>query len=254
MKKTLTLLLLAITGLTYAQVEVGIRSVSPTNLESTASGTQIPLEIVLENNGTGAISAGDTIAYSMLILDPNGQPGQNLITQYPQNAAAGNLVLTLLTEEMAAGGTYTIETPLNTTLIARNSFDIIIGITAYHFDRSNPQVDSDSSNNVSATTGIWYNQYQNGVSVNEVSYNGKIAAYPNPAKDILNVEILYANLDNTKVELVDLTGKVVESALVSDLLGQGAIQLNVSDVENGIYILKLTNGEEVSTTKVTVSH
>ena len=66
----------------------------------------------------------------------------------------------------------------------------------------------------------------------------KFAMYPNPAKTNLNI-VLPSNLENSKVEVYDILGKIV---LKKDL--QASFNtLDVSDIKAGIYLVKIL-GEE----------
>jgi hypothetical protein len=56
------------------------------------------------------------------------------------------------------------------------------------------------------------------------------------------------------VELIDITGKVVLSENVSSSISNNGYTLDVSNVPNGIYIVKVVNGEQVNTSKVSVVH
>lgn len=256
MKKIFTLLFLsAITISSFAQVELAVKSVQPDELVSTRQGTPLPLIVTLENNGTNPIPAGDTIAWNVLVLNPEADPSQALLLQFPNGAVTGNLALHLVSEAIAPGGTYDIDASnLSANLFTRNSIEVLLAVRAYHFDRTNPLVDTDSTNNLVAPRIIWYNEYRNGVSVDEINQSNKIAAYPNPANEVLNIEVRYGNIAETTVELIDLTGKTIKSNIMSDIFYEGVSQLDVADVENGIYIVKVTNGDDVSTSKVTISH
>ncbi len=252
MKKTLTLLLLLVASSSFAQLDWSIKSIkAPTELESTTSGTDLNLILECENVGTDTVFAGDTLAFNMFLLDI---ATSNLLLQYPANAASGNLALTLVTENVAPGATYDLSSDLTTALIVRNSREVRLGFNAYVFSRTNPLVDVDSSNNSTFTDITWWNQYRDGVSVNEVNYNDNISVWPNPANNELSVEVLQASVNDTKIELVDLTGKVVLSKVVSDIMQEGAFKLDVSSINNGLYIVKITSGEETSTTKVSIAH
>jgi len=69
---------------------------------------------------------------------------------------------------------------------------------------------------------------------------------PNPAQDFVRVQ---ANLDNALVRVLALDGKVVLQERRNDLLG-GA-QLNL-DLDNGIYLLELTNGSQRMTQRLVI--
>ncbi|MGB1037424.1 MAG: T9SS type A sorting domain-containing protein [Bacteroidia bacterium] len=252
MKKTLTLVLLALTSISYAQVDWAIKSLKkPTELVSTLSGTAMDMTIECENKGTTTFNAGDSIIFNMLLLRPGVPANQALIAEFPSRASAGVYSLHLLTSEVKPGETYDIEVNnLNYRGFVNYSLDVVFGLRAYALN----QVDDDSTNNVSGTTITWWNIDRNGVSVDEVNFNNNIAAYPNPASDVLNVELLHTKLAEVKVELVDLTGKTVISKTIEDSFNGESYKLNVGEVENGMYILKVTNGTEVSTTKVSIAH
>lgn len=70
-------------------------------------------------------------------------------------------------------------------------------------------------------------------------FDNAISIYPNPATTVLNVK---AEGYNT-IELVNVVGQVVYSANIT-----GHMQINVSDLKNGVYFIRL-NGEKGSVTQ-----
>lgn len=78
--------------------------------------------------------------------------------------------------------------------------------------------------------------------------------YPNPSNDILNVEYS-ALMDNKSfVSLVGSDGKQVYHETFDSNAGINAIQLDVSSLKTGIYILRITNDSEVRTKRISVMH
>ncbi len=67
-----------------------------------------------------------------------------------------------------------------------------------------------------------------------------LKVYPNPAKDMLKVELP----ENAKIELMSITGKV----LYSNLNTNGLEVINVQELSNGIYMLKVSN-DRISTVR-----
>jgi hypothetical protein len=202
--------------------------------------------------GTDAVKAGDSIIFNMLLIDIETS---NVLLQYPANASGGNYSIVIATEEILPGATYDVAANgLSTGLIVRNSRDMRMGVNTYLFDRSNPINDIDSTNNSTFRDMVWFNEYGNGVSVDKFNFNDGVAAYPNPAIDVLNVELTHTQIAGVKLELLDLNGKSVISEQLENAFSTKAYQMNVAGVQNGIYILKVTNGAEVTTTKVSVSH
>lgn len=67
-----------------------------------------------------------------------------------------------------------------------------------------------------------------------------VTIYPNPASTLLNVEA--EGYDN--LQIVNLVGQVVYNTSVN-----GHMQINVSDLSNGVYFVRLTNGKGTATQK-----
>ena len=82
-----------------------------------------------------------------------------------------------------------------------------------------------------ATNGE-YDCIDGGVSVSE-SEIFEIALYPNPAKSVLNIE--NATED---VQIFDITGRLI---LSEQNQGQQVLQINVSELSNGMYFVKIGN-------------
>ena len=70
----------------------------------------------------------------------------------------------------------------------------------------------------------------------------------------LNVELLFAESNAVSIELFDLTGKSVNIIDRTRAISPNQYSFDVADLNQGIYILKVTNGEKVSSTKVTIAH
>ena len=73
--------------------------------------------------------------------------------------------------------------------------------------------------------------------------NESIQVYPNPIQDFLNVE---AKSTITKVEIYNLLGQLIQKMIPN----QEVFQINFSEIEKGIYILKLESNFTNSTIRV----
>tara|TARA_B100000900_G_scaffold262271_1_gene223525 strand:- start:11129 stop:12973 length:1845 start_codon:yes stop_codon:yes gene_type:complete len=78
-------------------------------------------------------------------------------------------------------------------------------------------------------------------SINDIEIN--VNVYPNPVKDILNV-ISAESID--AVRIFDLTGRVVKQATPN----KANFNLDVADLSNGVYLVKLNAGNKEVTTKI----
>ena len=91
-----------------------------------------------------------------------------------------------------------------------------------------------------------YAEYQNEPSVN---------IYPNPATVYLKVEFRTDNPIVPEIKIYDLTGKVIKDFEREFVLNQEVFKadLDISDLNKGIYFVKVIQGENVYTRKLLVS-
>jgi hypothetical protein len=70
--------------------------------------------------------------------------------------------------------------------------------------------------------------------------------YPNPAKDILNIEVKGSMKGKGTVMLLDLSGKLIDQIQLSSDKGQ----LNLSNVANGLYLLRYRDSQNTETMRI----
>ncbi|HNW88454.1 MAG TPA: Omp28-related outer membrane protein [Bacteroidales bacterium] len=80
-------------------------------------------------------------------------------------------------------------------------------------------------------------------SVSENDDNS-IEVFPNPATEVVNI----LNAQNSNIMLYDVFGKLI----VSDNVAVNNYSLNVADLAKGTYILKIINGDNISSRKIAV--
>jgi hypothetical protein len=71
-----------------------------------------------------------------------------------------------------------------------------------------------------------------------------VLVYPNPAKDILNIESRQKQLET--ITIVDLLGKTVRSATITDMQAR----IDLSPLANGLYLVKITAADESHVFKI----
>jgi hypothetical protein len=74
-----------------------------------------------------------------------------------------------------------------------------------------------------------------------------ISVYPNPANNSLRISGRSGKLDLT---MMDQTGRLVKSASLTSSYSE----INVLDLAEGIYVLRMTDGKNVSVRKIVISH
>lgn len=112
------------------------------------------------------------------------------------------------------------------------------------------------NNDISYTKEIW-KFFRNKVLVTNVgiqentSVSGNINVFPNPVNSFLNVKS--ENNPFTSIEIYNVSGQMVKIELFSD--SQDEAKMEVNDLENGFYFVKLKNSKNqlIGVTKVCIS-
>jgi len=82
--------------------------------------------------------------------------------------------------------------------------------------------------------------YSNIVILNNNTLSPGLKAYPNPAKDVLNVELPIGVNKVMTLLVTDVSGKTILSKAVQSIKGGNLVQLDISHLTPGMYLLKLT--------------
>ena len=76
-----------------------------------------------------------------------------------------------------------------------------------------------------------------------------LKVFPNPANDMVNINAdLKAGVDN-QIVVRDVMGRVVFNQTISDQAGLYQVNLDVSQINSGVYIVELTSGLSINSTK-----
>ncbi|MBK7468772.1 MAG: T9SS type A sorting domain-containing protein [Saprospiraceae bacterium] len=79
---------------------------------------------------------------------------------------------------------------------------------------------------------------------------------PNPARDILNVQITGNKLNVVKYELIDLYGRVIisQTESLSSSNSIHNVKIDVSNFKSGTYFLRMNMKNKTLTEKITITH
>jgi N-acetylneuraminic acid mutarotase len=90
------------------------------------------------------------------------------------------------------------------------------------------------------------------IGINELhDYLNNISIYPNPTSDVISIQIGEDAKENLKVELHDISGKIIRTNSIST--GQSNTFLNLRNISAGIYFIKISNGNNNTTRKIVVT-
>lgn len=91
-----------------------------------------------------------------------------------------------------------------------------------------------------------------GISSNK-SFDGQFDLYPNPASEKLSISVQTASDKDVTLELVNIQGEKVYSEYLGNIDGSFDKTIDVSNLTNGVYIIKLQDGQNIATDKFTLS-
>ncbi len=78
-----------------------------------------------------------------------------------------------------------------------------------------------------------------------------VNVYPNPAGNIVNIEIAGIQQTEVVIRICDLSGKVLKS-VSKNLIGDHTFNINIEDISDGTYICKIESSNNVYTIKLNV--
>jgi hypothetical protein len=79
----------------------------------------------------------------------------------------------------------------------------------------------------------------------------KVGIYPNPATDLIAVQFGGLVESDFRLDLIDATGRIIESKSINK--GQTIAYFDVQTVYNGLYFVKISNGNQSITRKVIIA-
>jgi hypothetical protein len=91
--------------------------------------------------------------------------------------------------------------------------------------------------------------------IEELTRQGSLRVYPNPAGNQVNVDFLAETADEVSVSIVNAFGQLLEYREINNInkLGLNTLQLDMSGYDAGVYYIKLRNSEKSVSKKVILS-
>jgi len=91
------------------------------------------------------------------------------------------------------------------------------------------------------------------VGIENANHNiSQFNLFPNPATDLINVNISFAKPSDLKIQLVDFTGKLVKEINAGQVKNNFKTCISTSELAKGIYFLKVISGTSTEIKKVII--
>lgn len=104
-------------------------------------------------------------------------------------------------------------------------------------------------NNCGSTTDTIYVTVAS-IGIAETSINYSFRVFPNPSTGLVTVSVEEATASSAQVQLMDLRGRVLETVQLNNIDGTREIQMDLSDLPKGVYILKYRSEATHATSRV----
>jgi hypothetical protein len=85
------------------------------------------------------------------------------------------------------------------------------------------------------------------VGLTETVQKNVLAVYPNPATEQINVTVSTNSECSSQINLVDLSGKIIQTLQVGQSNETSIVQFNIANLQAGVYFIELINenGKEI---------
>jgi hypothetical protein len=200
---------------------------------------------VKANNGCGS-SAEKTVALTSRPAAPAAINGSTT-----QCTGATNQTYSVAAVTGATSYTWTM--PTGVTLVSgQGTSTIVVNFNATAANRSLKVVANNSCGASSAKTLVVAVAACPSVREGSLSALSNVEVYPNPSKGLLSVNFNSISVDNYMLTVSDLSGRVLRMIPVSAVEGENKVNLELTDVSTGVYILTLKGNSDVSQTRIVI--
>jgi hypothetical protein len=102
-----------------------------------------------------------------------------------------------------------------------------------------------SATGIDVPTSVW--STTTGIS-SQAPVNNSLSVFPVPARDQINVAITAVSEDIVKIDMFDITGRIVGSIKTELKTGDNTFTINTTNISNGVYFLNIT-GDKMNVCK-----
>ncbi len=91
------------------------------------------------------------------------------------------------------------------------------------------------------------------IGIENINFKNELSLYPNPANSNFNVDVYVKEKRSAKASVIDINGKQLITKVFNQLsIGFNKLNINVNDLSNGMYFVKLESDNQMQTYKLNV--
>jgi hypothetical protein len=113
-------------------------------------------------------------------------------------------------------------------------------------------MNADDSWQLNINLGVYVSQFHGPLSVPEQNNLPEFVAYPNPARDLLNVKWMKQPEEELEISLYSILGQKL-MATSAPARSREPIQIRLGDYPEGVYLLRISDGEQQLTRKINIA-
>ena len=206
----------------------------PMSFGSTASAATGGSVVSVAGPGTFSGSSTVTATGTGMIMLPGGYNFNNIL-------------------KVATTQTMLASIPIGTAALSQDKYDYYSALSKYPlFSITNSTLSTMFGTTTETMVTINNNYTTVGMAESPNTALSNVSVYPNPAKDNININFTNENAENFSYQLVNVLGQSIRQQSVPAIKGETLYNVNLDGIESGIYFVKLTVGNKVSVTRITV--
>ena len=247
MKRILTLFAIVFfesVALAQRPVDLKVTLKSPATNSTITSGTQFPIQFIVENVGDTVLKVSDSVVYFFIIdgnaLDLTGSGQTTVFFRTGKRLAK--------TDTMVIGTNLSMTFPSSFNGLHEVGVGILVVNRSVDSARDKSLMNNIDTNNVNFGGGTTSaGDLQASVVKNSVN------AYPNPATDHINMKVKLDGATEVAIRLVDIQGRVVYTENKGKVLkGEHVFDMPLKGFTEGYYFYQVVVGNETFSDKIFV--
>jgi hypothetical protein len=78
------------------------------------------------------------------------------------------------------------------------------------------------------------------------SNGSTVSIYPNPTKDVLNIDLYTSKVQNTTVKVLDMSGRIIKQIQARSEAGMNKLSISLGDIASGIYTVQIFENDQLT--------